>query len=181
LSSLAHLQTRIQSRLQYDLLAFDTTPAPEELKPLVASFNELIARVNLNLQTQRRFIADAANQMKTPLAGLRTQAELALRQTDPDELRRSLRQIAQSTERATRLVNQLLALARAEHHGLGEDRFEPVDLSALSRDVVREWVPQAIARDLDLGLEASLAGPMILGSATLLPELLGHLLDDPLR
>jgi two-component system, OmpR family, sensor histidine kinase TctE len=181
LAPLSQLQARIQARSQDDLSPIDPAPAPEELKPLVASFNELIARVNRNLQTQRRFIADAAHQMKTPLAGLRTQAELALRQTDADELKRSLRQIAQSSERATRLVNQLLALARAEHQALGDHRAEPCDLAALSRELVREWVPQAIARELDLGLEAPAGRAMILGSATLLQELLGNLVDNALR
>ncbi len=181
LAPLAQLQSRIQSRRQDDLSPIDPTPAPEELKPLVASFNELIARVNLNLQTQRRFIADAAHQMKTPLAGLRTQAELALRLTDPDELKRSLRQIAQSSERATRLINQLLALARAEHQARGDNRLEAVDLCELAREVVRERVPQAIARELDLGLEAPASPALIPGAATLLQELLGNLVDNALR
>jgi two-component system sensor histidine kinase TctE len=181
LAPLAHLQSRIQSRRQDDLSPIDPAPAPEELKPLVASFNELIGRMNRNLQAQRRFIADAAHQMKTPLAGLRTQAELALRQTDPGELRRSLRHIAQSSERATRLVNQLLALARAEHEAHGDQHFAPVDLTALARDVVREWVPQAIGRDLDLGFEAIEPQAPVSGSATLLQELIGNLVDNALR
>jgi two-component system sensor histidine kinase TctE len=181
LAPLSQLQSRIQSRRQDDLSPIDPAPAPEELKPLVGSFNELMARMNRNLLAQRRFIADAAHQMKTPLAGLRTQAELALRQTDPEELRRSLRQIAQSSERATRLVNQLLALARAEHEAQGEPRVEPVDLTAVARDVVREWVPQAIARDLDLGFEAPEANALVAGSATLLQELIGNLVDNALR
>ena len=86
------------------------------------------------MQMQQRFLADAAHQMKTPLAGLRTQAELALRETDPQQLRRSLRQIATSTERATHLINQLLALARAEHQATDPARFEVVELNALARE-----------------------------------------------
>jgi two-component system sensor histidine kinase TctE len=139
-----------------------------------------------NLDVQKRFIADAAHQMKTPLAGLRTQAELAQREADPVELQRSLRQIAASTERATRLVNQLLALARAEH-GAG-DRIArvPVDLDALARSVVQEWVAPALARGIDLGYEGppfsgAGGGCIVHGTPVLLQELLTNLIDNALR
>jgi len=96
-----------------NLASIDPRAAPEELSPLVEAFNDLLARLQQTLASHKRFIADAAHQMKTPLAGLRTQTELALRETDPQELKRSLQQIAAATERATHLINQLLALARA--------------------------------------------------------------------
>lgn len=181
LAPLTALQARIRRRRPEDRSPIDARGAPEEIAPLVESFNDLLARLSASIQLQKRFIADAAHQMKTPLAGLRTQSELALRQTDPAELRRSLRQIAAATERATRLINQLLALARAEHRGAEAPVHERVDLRQLTRDVVREWVPQAIERQIDLGLELVDDEAEVLGAPLMLRELLGNLLDNALR
>lgn len=186
LAPLARLQRTIRNRPPDDLSPIKVDAAPEELAPLLTSFNELLARMTHNLEVQKRFIADAAHQMKTPLAGLRTQAELAQREGEPHELQRSLRQIAASTERATRLVNQLLTLARAEH-GAGEPgAMRRVDLDALARAVVRDWVAQAIAQDIDLGYEGpeeseGAEASTILGAPTLLRELLNNLIDNALR
>ena len=188
LAPLARLQEKIRSRRPDDLAPIPQGAAPEEIAPLVDSFNELLARMRRNLEMQRRFIADAAHQMKTPLAGLRTQAELAHRQGDPVELQESLRQIATSTDRATRLINQLLALARAEH-GAGEAAAQVrLDLDALVRSVVHDWVPQALAHRIDLGYEgadrdgdAIEGGCAIRGAPVLLRELANNLIDNALR
>ena len=181
LAPLTALQARIRRRRPEDRSPIDARAAPEEIAPLVESFNDLLARLSASIQVQKRFIGDAAHQMKTPLAGLRTQSELALRQTDPAELRRSLRQIAAATERATRLINQLLALARAEHRGAEAPVHEPVDLAQLTRDVVRDWVPQAIERQIDLGVDITDEAAEVLGSPLMLRELLGNLIDNALR
>ncbi len=164
-----------------DLSPIESHAAPDEVAPLVGAFNELLSRLEQNLVTQKRFIADAAHQMKTPLAGMRTQAELALRETDPQDLKRSLRQIAASTERATHLINQLLSLARAEHQSTDLAAFEAVDLVALARDQVRDWVPQALARGIDLGYEGCEVPLRIVGLPLLLRELLKNLIDNALR
>ena len=119
--------------------------------------------------------------MKTPLAGLRTQAELALRETDPQQLKRSLRQIATSTERATHLINQLLALARAEHQAADPGRFEVVELNALARRVVQESVPDAISKRVDLGYEPAEQPVRIVAVPLLLREMLLNLVDNGLR
>jgi len=181
LAPLTALQARIRRRRPEDRSPIDARAAPEEIAPLVESFNDLLARLSASLEVQKRFIADAAHQMKTPLAGLRTQSELALRQTDPAELRRSLRQIAAATERATRLINQLLALARAEHGGAEVPAFERVDMSRLTRDVVRDWVPQAIERQIDLGVDTTTEEATVLGAPLMLREMLGNLIDNALR
>ena len=115
LSPLAQLQERIRARRPDDLSPIDSRQVPEEISPLVGSLNDMLGRLSQTIEMQKRFIADAAHQMKTPLAGMRMQSELALRQLDPDEIHRSLEQLAKSSESATRLVNQLLALARAEN------------------------------------------------------------------
>jgi two-component system sensor histidine kinase TctE len=186
LAPLAKLQQTIRNRPPDDLSPMAVEAAPEELTPLMASFNELLGRMTHNLEVQKRFIADAAHQMKTPLAGLRTQAELAQREVDAQELQRTLRQIAASTDRATRLVNQLLALARAEH-GAGEiGAMIRLDLNSLARSVVQDWVPQAIAQRIDLGYEGPKPGTPngacdILGAPMLLREMINNLIDNALR
>jgi two-component system sensor histidine kinase TctE len=119
--------------------------------------------------------------MKTPIAGLRTQAELALRETDPQELRRTLRQIAASTERSTHLINQLLALARAEHQGSDPGRFEVVELAPLARELVADFVAAAIGRKIDLGFEAPDEAARVVAAPTLVREMLRNLLDNALR
>ena len=181
LAPLTALQARIRRRRPEDRSPIDARGAPEEIAPLVESFNDLLARLSASIQVQKRFIADAAHQMKTPLAGLRTQSELALRQTDPAELRRSLRQIAAATERATRLINQLLALARAEHGGAEAPVHELLDLAQLTREAVRDRVPQAIERQIDLGVDLTDQPAEVLGAALMLRELLGNLIDNALR
>jgi two-component system sensor histidine kinase TctE len=181
LAPLTALQARIRRRRPEDRSPIDARGAPEEIAPLVESFNDLLARLSASIQLQKRFIADAAHQMKTPLAGLRTQSELALRQTDPEELRRSLQLIAAATERATRLINQLLALARAEHRGAEAPAMEVVDLAQLTREVVRDWVPQAIERQIDLGIEVNSDETKVFGMPLTLREMLGNLIDNALR
>jgi two-component system sensor histidine kinase TctE len=181
LAPLNALQARIRGRRPDDLSPIDRRGAPDEIAPLMDAFNDLLERLAQNLTAQRRFIADAAHQMKTPLAGLRTQAELALRETDPQELRRSLRQIAASTERATHLINQLLALARAEHQATDLANFESVDLARVARELTLEWVPQALAKRIDLGFEGPPAGTRIIGLPLQLGELLKNLVDNALR
>jgi signal transduction histidine kinase len=181
LAPLAALQARIRARAPDDMSPIDPSAAPEEISPVVASFNELLERLSRNMQMQQRFLADAAHQMKTPLAGLRTQAELAMRETDPQQLKRSLRQIATSTERATHLINQLLALARAEHQSTDPARFEIVELNALARSVVQELVPDAISRRVDVGVEAADQPVCIVGVPLLVRELMLNLVDNGLR
>jgi two-component system, OmpR family, sensor histidine kinase TctE len=181
LRPLASLQAKIRARRPDDLSPIEANAAPDEVAPLVDAFNELLSRMDQNLLAQKRFMADAAHQMKTPLAGMRTQAELALRETDPHNLRRSLRQIAASTERATHLINQLLALARAEHQATDLAAFEVVDLAAMAREVIHDWVPQALARGIDLGFEGPAEPLRIVGMPLQLRELLKNLIDNALR
>lgn len=181
LSPLTELQQRIRARRADDLSPIEPGQVPEEIAPLVGSLNELLDRLSQSLQMQKRFIADAAHQMKTPLAGMRMQSELALRQTNPDEIHRSLEQLSKSSETATRLVNQLLALARAENQSPQAASFGPVELVAMARHVVQDWVQPALARRIDLGFEQPAHAAMITGDATMLRELLNNLIDNALR
>ncbi|OEZ62009.1 sensor histidine kinase [Duganella sp. HH105] len=181
LSPLAQLQERIRARSSDDLSPIASNQVPEEISPLVNSLNDMLARLSLSIEMQKRFIADAAHQMRTPLAGMRMQSELALRQTDSGEIHRSLEQLAKSSEAATRLVNQLLALARAENQPQAGTAMLPLDLSELARSAVQDWVPASFAQRIDLGYEAPAVPVQIVGNPTMLRELLSNLIDNALR
>lgn len=181
LSPLAQLQQRIRARRPDDLSPIDSGQVPEEISPLVRSLNEMLDRLSQSIQMQKRFIADAAHQMKTPLAGMRMQSELALRQTSRDEIHRSLEQLSKSSESATRLVNQLLALARTENQMPHTISFVPMELSELARDVVQDWVQASFTRRIDLGFEQPGHPVIVHGNPTMLRELLNNLIDNALR
>ena len=181
---LNRLEERIRARRPDDLSPLDTQTVPLEVAPLVASVNDLLLRLTDSIGTQKRFLADAAHQLKTPLAGLRMQADLAQREgTSTEELKQSLRQIGRSSIRATHTVNQLLALARAEA-GTTAMSHQPCDLARLTMDVVQDSVPRAIERHIDLGYEGAqpgTPGAMLEGNPTLLKELVRNLLDNAIN
>lgn len=181
LSPLTTLQARIRSRRPDDLSPIDSSGVPEEISPLVRSLNDMLARLSHSIQLQKRFIADAAHQMKTPLAGMRMQSELAMRQSDRQEIQRSLEQLSTSSQSATRMINQLLALARAENPSAQSMPFDRVDLKTLARDTVQEWVQTAMSQRTDLGFEADEPAPVVHGNPTMLREMLNNLIDNALR
>ena len=181
LSPLAQLQERIRARRPDDLSPIDSRQVPEEISPLVGSLNDMLGRLSHTIEMQKRFIADAAHQMKTPLAGMRMQSELALRQLNPDEIHRSLEQLAKSSESATRLVNQLLALARAENGPHAGIVFAALDLNDVARETVQDWVQASFAARIDLGFEPYSEPLDIDGNALMLRELLSNLIDNALR
>jgi len=190
IAPLGELQQRIRRRRADDLSPIDEREAPEEVSPLVRAINDLLARLDRSIVTQKRFLADAAHQMKTPLAGLRTQAELAQREIDagerdPEAVKRSLQQIALASQRAAHMVNQLLSMARAEDRELVTQR-QLVNLAQLATDVVRDFVPRALEQQTDLGYEgpgpqARQAPARVLGQPLLLRELIRNLVDNALK
>ena len=180
LRPLTRLRERIEARLEADLSPIASDRVPEELQPLTEAFNSMLARMQHNMDVQRRFISDAAHQMRTPLTGLKMQAQLAVREKDPDQLRYALQNISSSVDRASHLVNQLLAMARAEASEHSEKALVPVDLDGLLHEIVETWVVRALDRNIDFGYESS-GGVYILGNAFLLREMINNLLDNALR
>ena len=154
---------------------------PDELRPLVEAFNELLARLQTLLSSQQRFVADAAHQLRTPIAGLRTQTELARRQTSPADVEAALAQLQTAADRTTHLVNQLLSLARAEPSADNAQPLQKVDVAVLAREVTTERVPRALAKNIDLGFESGDALPPIAGDNFLLREMLGNLVDNAIN
>jgi two-component system sensor histidine kinase TctE len=181
LSPLATLQDHIRSRRSDDLSPIDSRAVPEEISPLVRSLNDMLARLSQSIHSQKRFIADAAHQMKTPLAGMRMQSELAMRQSSRDEIQRSLEQLSKSSESATRLVNQLLALARAENDSPQTTSLQRTDLGSLARDTVKDWFQSALSRQIDLGFEEDETDLVVQGNVTMLREMLNNMIDNALR
>jgi two-component system sensor histidine kinase TctE len=180
---LSELEQRIRARKPDDLSPIDEHFVPQEVAPLVSSINDLLDRLKTSLGTQKRFLADAAHQLKTPLAGLRMQAEMAQMTSQPEEVHRSLQQIAKSSIRATHTVNQLLALARAETTGRTLPS-SPIDLAELVTDVVEDSVPRALEKRIDLGYEGPMTVPpgcVMDGNPTLLRELVRNLVDNAIN
>lgn len=181
---LHQLEERIRARKPDDLSPIDAQAVPVEVAPLVDSVNDLLLRLTDSIATQKRFLADAAHQLKTPLAGLRMQAEIAQREgASAEDLKHYLRQIGRASVRATHSVNQLLALARAESSGSAMPR-EECDLAELTMSVVRDCVPRALEKRIDLGYEGTQPGTpgcTVLGNPTLLKEMVRNLVDNAIN
>lgn len=177
------LEHRIRQRKTEDVSPLDLEGVPREVSPLIASVNDLLKRLQDSMIIQKRFLTDAAHQLKTPLAGLRMQADLAQREgASADDLKHSLRQVGRSSVRATRTVNQLLALARAEATGR-EVAKTHVNLERIVIDAVHNALPAAQDKDMDLGFDdSSMVGDStLLGNAVLLQELVRNLLENAIN
>jgi two-component system sensor histidine kinase TctE len=178
------LGERIRQRKPDDMSPLEGNYVPKEIAPLVASFNDLLTRLKDSIATQKRFLADAAHQLKTPLAGLRMQADLAQREgSNTQELKKSLQLIGRASIRATHTVNQLLSLARAESGNTSIARA-PCNMVEIAQSVIQDSLPHAMEKHIDLGYEgvnADSRGVRILGNATLLKELVRNLVDNAMN
>ncbi|WP_338414079.1 sensor histidine kinase [uncultured Sphaerotilus sp.] len=188
LAPLARLREAVSGRGPNDLAPIELESAPEEVRDLAAAVNTLLAAVHASVVEQRRFISDAAHQLRTPLAGLKSQSELALKETTDPALRARLEMVRESATRSAHLVTQLLTLARAEPESLatlGRSRF---DLRRLVQDLTAELVPRALNDGIDLGLDD--AGQdddrpepalTIEGNALLIREAIVNVIDNAIR
>jgi two-component system sensor histidine kinase TctE len=189
LRPLMQLKTAVETRGPNDASDVDPALVHKEVRPLVAALNSSRSRMHLLINSQRRFIADASHQLRTPLTVLKTQAELALREcdrpgADPELSKAALREIVHSmaatTDSTVNLANRLLTLARIEHRDQGAEQTAPVALRAIARQVGLELAMAAVARHIDLSLEAEQDG-VVHGQSLLLHEMLANLVDNALR
>jgi two-component system, OmpR family, sensor histidine kinase TctE len=179
LEPLEDLSREIRARSARDLRPIDPGHAPDEARPLVGALNQLFGQVAEASDNQRRFLANAAHQLRTPLAGLQAHTEITLAQDLPPETRAELEQVHRATIRTARLATQLLALARAEPGGTRANLGAPANLRTVVEDAADEWVHRALAKDIDLGFE--LADAQVAGDALLLREALGNLIHNALE
>lgn len=173
------INRQVEHRAPDNLLELDAADVPAEVVPLVASLNRLFGRVRASIENERRFTADAAHELRTPLAALRAQAQVARGADDATERGRALDNVIAGCDRASHLVDQLLTLARLEPEGLRAER-EPCDLTELARLAVADIVPEALAKaiEIDLATEDPVG---VHGDARLLRILLRNVLDNAVR
>lgn len=178
---LENLKSNLTKRDANDLSPIDNTKVPTELQPLLSAFNDLLARLGFNIDKQQRFVSDAAHQLRTPLAGLKTQAEFALRENNPDKITHALNLINQASGNMSHLVNQLLSLTKAEPDNPAYSLFQCVDLIVLVQEICMDWAVVALQKNIDLGFQAEAQTALIQGNVVLLRELVNNLIDNAIR
>ena len=184
LQPLDELQRAVDQRDARDLTpvppSVTTGASTRDVERLGLAVNSMLARLDQSISAQREFAGNVAHELRTPLAGIRAQADYALAHADPQVWREQLQGISQGEARASHLVDQLLALALADEARAGL-RLEPVALNALARNVLLRCLPKADAAGVDLGGEGLDEPVTVLADAALLEGLLGNLLDNALR
>ncbi|PIM51432.1 sensor histidine kinase [Roseateles chitinivorans] len=167
LAPIARLRRLVEGRKPNDLRPIELDAAPQELRSLAQAINDLLEAVSHNVEGQRRFISDAAHQLRTPLAGLKSQSELALAEAPPGPLTMRLARVHEGASRSAHLVNQLLALARTEPESLQRQTPVRFDLGRLAREVTAELVPRALQQNVDLGYDGPDSDPDCAGASQL--------------
>lgn len=179
---LNQLRDSLANRSHEDLSPIATNSAPQEIVPLLDEMNDLMLRVKVGVDFQKAFVADASHQLRTPIAALQNQVELALREPVSDQVRHTLQNITASTQHLSRLVQQLLTLARIEPSTESHYAFEKVNLTSLVQEVTADWVPRALQKGIDLGFEADGHKHIVVsGNAFMLKEMLSNLIDNAIR
>jgi two-component system, OmpR family, sensor histidine kinase TctE len=181
LKPLTDVAAQIEARGQNNLSPVPQSALPREARVLVARINELLERLGNAMRAQKRFVADAAHQLRTPLAAVLLHAERAERAPDTSSGREALRALHRNVERAARVSQQLLALARTDPEAVAAIELKTVDLTALTRQVGEEWIPRALERDVDFGLAVPDHPVLVRGDERLLSEVLSNLIDNALR
>lgn len=178
---LEQLRQALARRPLNDPSPIDASQAPGEVRPLILELNRLIERLRAMLEQQRRFVANAAHQLRTPFAGLRAQAELAKREPVTEPVRRALEGICISAGRCNRLVEQLLTLARNDPDAHSEATATQNDLNRVAQDLAMEWAPEAVRQGIDLGFEGAGRPLLVDCNEGGLRDMIGNLIDNAIR
>ena len=179
LRPLNRLRAGLNARDGDDLAPIAVADVPYELEPVVSAFNGLLDKVGEGARARQDFLANVAHQLRTPLAGLKTQLEwLGARHAEPDTAH-SVKLMLSATERMIRQTNQLLALARAEPNHFEKTRLEAVALNLLVEDAIQSFVDQATGKGIDIGFD--LRPVEISGDRFLLRDLIDNLIDNAIR
>ena len=179
LRPLQDVSTQLAVRSLDDLRPLELPKIPREVQPLVTALNQLFNRLSEASKAQKSFLADAAHQLRTPLSALQTESELALLEPHPETLHPTLERLNRSANRATKLANQLLTIARADPSVQINTDFVPVNLKEIGSWAANEWSHHAINAGVDLGFELD-AAP-VNGQIVLLQEMLSNLIHNSIE
>ncbi|HSH88142.1 MAG TPA: sensor histidine kinase [Methylophilus sp.] len=177
LKPMQDLKDALHERSHRDLSSLDTDSTPLELQPLVQAMNALLSRVKAGLQQQQQFIADASHQLRTPIAGLQAQAELALRSDPPESVKEPLNFILRSTTRLSHLIQRLLSMARTDA-ATTQLKFQPVSLTDIIYEECARWIGPASDKGLELEVLIETQQDHVWGDALMLSEMLNNLLEN---
>jgi two-component system sensor histidine kinase TctE len=159
----------------------DVQKVPSEVKPLILAINQLIEKLSEAQGAQQRFVANAAHQLRTPLATLQVQTERALRETNPERHSEALADVVKAVSRMRHLTQQLLTLSRSDPSSEGTLHMTDIDLAQFARAELERWADRAVEREVDLGYEGPESGVTVAGEAQLLAELLGNLVENAIE
>ncbi|MES2238182.1 MAG: ATP-binding protein [Pseudomonadota bacterium] len=181
LAPLESLRITVARRPHNDMQPLDVSEVPTEVQPLLQEINRLLARLQAMFETQKRFTADTAHRLRTPLAGLSAQIDLARVQDNPPQTRHALDQIKKVSANLNHAISQLLSLARNDPDAWQSLQMGTLDLTRLARQITMEWIESANTREIDLGFSGDNSPCAITGDAMRIKELLDNLLDNALR
>ncbi|WP_417545580.1 ATP-binding protein [Marinobacter sp.] len=179
LAPLSRFTREVKQREPDKLEPLDLSGTPREVMPLQDALNALFARLQVSLEYERRFTGDAAHELRTPLAAIKTQAQVALAARDSEQLEHALNRIIHGTDRAAHLIEQLLVLSRLDPEQTSVDQ-QPIKLYAVVNECVALHAPVAMRKGVDLGFEADDDG-LVLGDAAMLAILMRNLVDNAVR
>ena len=181
LRPLRDITSAVERRSPDDMRPLGVDAAPKEIRPLLEALDRLFARIALLLDRERRFAADAAHELRTPLSAIKTHAQVARQERDPEKCDAALGGVIEGADQGTRLIEQLLVLSRVDQDA-AIGTTGPVNLAKLAVECVAETVPRATAKGVDLGVAGASDDPaVVIGNADLLRILLRNLLDNAVR
>ncbi|KTD73574.1 ATP-binding protein [Legionella tucsonensis] len=181
LDSLDKVAEEVANRAPTHLEPVDLHEVPEEIKPVIDELNKLFFRLKEGFEREKRFAADAAHELRTPLAALKTQAQVALHSNDIEEKNQALQKLIASVNRSTHIVQQLLTMSRLVPEAAHMDEKDEVNLSRLTREILAMLAPAAVEKQIDLEFESDAENLTIYGNSTALGILIRNLVDNSIR
>lgn len=181
LDSLSRIANEVSSRAPTFLEPVDITGVPEEIKPLIDELNKLFLRLQQAFEREKRFAADAAHELRTPLAAMKTQAQVALKTTDVAERQNALGHLIAGVNRSTHIIQQLLTMSRLVPEATLVEEADEVNLTKLTTEIIATLVPMAMEKSIDIALESSDQPLSVSGNTTALSILVRNLVDNAIR
>ena len=181
LSPILYLNEKIIARSYKDLKPIDIKNVPLEVDRLVGSLNNLMGELDNAIKSENRFVNDAAHQLRTPLAGILAQIQLAQESQDTEEIKNRLEQISQSSKRLIHIINQLLSLSKTQPEAMHSSTFIKMDLVSLTKKTMEDLFPLADLKKIDLGYEGLNENAFIMGDEQKLYDLIHNLIENAIK